>query len=260
MRPTISQTSILVLQALLIAGGVTLAVVAITRLVGGPQLSISQITTNKQGTFDVTGQSSITTIPDEAEVRLGIVVNQPTVAAAQDQANQIINTITQQLMALGIDKEDIQTQNYSLNPNIDFSDGAQRITGYTANANVVVSLTDFTKLNQAIDAATAAGANQIGGITFSLSDERQAEVRNQARQEAIDDAKTNAQELAGLAGMRLGRIVNVWESPMNNNPPMPFAAREMSVAQDGSGGGAPTNVEPGSTTYDYQVTLSYETL
>ncbi len=249
-----------ILTVALMAGLSTLAIIMVTRLVGGPSLSISQITTNKEATFDVSGESKIATVPDQAEVRLGITVNESTVKAAQDQANTVINNINTQLGQLGIEKKDIKTENYSLYPNYDYSPGnAQRITGYSVNANLVVTMTDFAKLNQTIDLATGAGANQIGGITFSLSDDKKAEVEENARREAIDNAKSKATELAQLAGMRLGKIINVTEAPAGNITPI-YKDALMAAEGRGSGGGAPTNVEPGSTTFTYTVTLSYETL
>ncbi len=247
------------IQALVITTLATVGVIGITRLLGGPSLSINQITTNKASTFDVTGESKMTTVPDQAEVRLGITVTENTVKGAQDRANTIINTINSELGSLGIEKKDIQTENYSLYPNYDYQSGSpQRITSYNVNANLVVTMTDFAKLNQSIDMATGAGANQIGGITFSLSDDKRAEVEESARKEAIDNAKNKAHELANLAGMNLGRIVNVMEVP--NQMAQPYALSKMATdAREGTGG-APTNVEPGSTTFNYMVTLSYETL
>jgi uncharacterized protein YggE len=260
MNSRIPRWLVTTIQVVAIAALSTLAVVGITRAFA-PQLAINQVTTNKMTTFDVTGESKIATIPDQAEVRMGIQVNESSVKAAQDQANQVINTINTQLGELGIEKADIKTEQYSLYPNYDYQEGAgQRITGYAVNAQLLVTMTDFTKLNQAIDMATSAGANQIGGITFSLSDDKQAEVEKQAREEAITNAKTNAGELARLAGMRLGKIVNVMESPMPKQPVYPMADMAFSREAAGAGGGAPTNVEPGSTSYTYTVTLSYETL
>jgi len=252
----------LVIAALVIALGLTfsvLGVVAISRVVGPLPLSVTSTVTQKQSTFDVTGESKITTVPDKAVVSLGISVNESTVKAAQDKANTIINNINAELGKLSIDKKDIKTDNYSLYPNYDYSNGAQRITGYNVNANLSVSITDFAKLNQAVDAATNVGANQVGGITFTLSDDKRKEVENEARKEAIENAKAKAQELSGLAGMKLGKIVNVYETPQYDG----IYAKDMMAAAPqalGSGGGAPTNIEPGSTTFNFTVTLSYETL
>jgi uncharacterized protein YggE len=233
-------------------------IVLISRVTGPLPLSISQTTTNKQSAFDVTGEAKIATIPDKAEVSLGITVNEPTVKQAQDKANTVINTITEELMKLGVEKKDIKTDSYTLYPQYDYQAGGQRITGYNVNAMVNVSLTDFARLNQAVDMATKAGANQISGISFTLSDEKRKEVENEARQKAVDDAKEKAQKLAAISGMRLGRIINVTEG--QSNKIMPYPAMDVAMAREsGGGGGAPTNVEPGSTTFSYVVTLSYET-
>lgn len=252
----------LVIAALVIALGLTfsvLGVVAMSSVVGPLPLSVTSTVTQKQSTFDVTGESKIATVPDKAVVSLGITVNESTVKTAQDKANTIINNINGELGKLGIDKKDIKTDNYSLYPNYDYNNGAQRITGYNVNANLSVSITDFAKLNQAVDAATSVGANQVGGINFTLSDDKKKEVENEARKEAIENAKDKAQELAGLAGMKLGKIVNVYETPQFDGM---MYAKDMMAAPQAMGGvaAAPTNIEPGSTTYSFTVTLSYETL
>ncbi len=249
------------LQTVMISTLAVGSAVAVTRAFGGPAFSINQVSTNKQSTFDVTGESKITTIPDQAEVRMGISINESTVKAAQDKANTVTNAINTQLAGLGIEKKDIKTENYSLYPNYDYQNGTgQRIVGYSVNANLVVTIKDFAILNQAIDTATQVGANQIGGITFTLSDEKRDETEKEARKEAIENAKKKASELSRLAGMRLGSIVNVYESPMGDSKIYPMMAESAMMDARGAGGGSPTNVEPGSTTYSYSVTLSYETL
>lgn len=249
-------------QTVLVVALSAAAVVVVTRFLGGPSLSISQITTNKESTFDVTGESKINTVPDQAEVRLGITVNESTVKVTQDRANAVINDINAQLGEMGISRNDIKTENYSLYPNYDYQSGSgQRITGYSINANLVITIQDFALVNQVIDMATGAGANQIGGITFTLSDDKRKEVEKLAREEAIEDAKQKARELADIAGMRLGKIVNITEMPISD-PVYPLY-REAAMSADlgmGAGGGAPTNVEPGSTSFTYMVQLSYETL
>ena len=163
-----------------------------TRLVGPLPISVVQTTTNKQSSFEVSGETSITTVPDKAQVDLGITVNASTVKSAQDQANNVINDITKSLKEMGVEEKDIKTQNYSINPDYDYSSGSQRIIGYNVNATLEVTLKDFAKLNDAIDAATSLGANQVHGVSFSLSEEKQKEIEKQARKEAIADAKEKA--------------------------------------------------------------------
>lgn len=234
----------------------TLSIVITARFAGPLPISVNQTVAQQEQPFMASGSAQIEAVPDQAEVSLGIFANGSSVEAVQSEANQIISAITQELRNLGIDSSDIQTSNYSISPSYDFSRDRQEISGYQVSANLNVSVTDFEVLSQAIDAATRLGANQVGGIQFSLSQELQDELRIQAREEAIQDAKENARELARLAGLELGRVINVSESRANQpDYPMPYLARAEAVSDSG----APTPVEPGSTEYSYQVTLSYET-
>lgn len=241
------------------AGAVTL--VSVLRFVGPFPLSISSTVSQKENLFVSQGMSEIEVIPDEAQVSLGISVQRATVGPAQEEANRVINAITESLKGLGIDKEDIKTSNYSIYPTYDYSQGTNRITGYNISSNLDVTISDFDILNSVIDVATAEGANQVGGVQFTLSKDKENEVKKQARQEAIKDAQESAQELARLSGIRLGRVVDVTESRTDIWPVPMLGRAEVMMAKDAAGGDVaqPTNIEPGSTTYTYNVSLSYET-
>jgi uncharacterized protein YggE len=238
------------------AGAFTLLMVF--KFVGPVPLSISSTVSQKQNLFTSSGTAELETIPDEASVSLGINVKQSSVAQAQDEANRVINSISDRLKSMGIDKEDIKTQNYSINPDYDYNNGDRKITGYRVTANLRVKLTDFNKLNTVIDMATSEGANQVGGVNFSVSTEKQKELKKEARKEAIDDAKESAEELARLSGVRLGKVVDVNES--RGGSPRPYYGGAEMMMMDSVAKAAPTSIEPGSATYSYSVTLSYETL
>ena len=233
------------------------ALVFTTELIGPLSLRINQTTAQKQATFDVTGKSQLYTVPDQAEINVGATITQSNVAAAQKEANRIINAIISDLKQQSIAEKDIKTTQYSIYPQYDYTGTSQRITGYNVNVNLSIKIRDLEKINQALDIAVTRGANQVQGVQFVLSQEKEQELTKQARDQAISDAKRNAQELAQLAGMKLGRIVNVVEHDNQVMPPIPL--RSMAVAE-GLGGGGDTNVQPGSTTITFSVTVSYETL
>jgi uncharacterized protein YggE len=257
-NPELKKLPTLFLQAALIATATVLALVIVTKYIAPIPLSISQTTTEKSAAFSATGQSVVTTVPDKVEVTLGVSLRENEIQRAQSRANEIISKINTDLQSLGIAKDDIKTQNYSIYPNYNYQTGSPQINGYMVDISINVSMTDFEKLNKVVDMATQAGANQIGGIQFKLSEDKEREVREKARAEAIEDAKQNAQELARLAGMRLGKVINVFEEPNAPAFPGPYLAAEQSAR--GGGAGQPTNIEPGSTSYTYTVTVSYETL
>jgi uncharacterized protein YggE len=242
---------------------VSVASVILTAQFLGPlPLSLSQTISQKQDLFTVTGDSEVTTVPDQVEITFGVSQTDSQLAVAQDKVNQVVKNMTAELQKLGIKKEDIKTQNYSIYPQYDYQSEQRKITGYSVDSRMRVKLTDFEMLNQAIDVSTAQGANQVGGIEFSLSEKKEDELKNQAREEAIDKAKESAKDLANLAGVRLGKVVNVYEQRNNYYPSPMYAKAEMALdsSMAGLGGGEATQIEPGESTYTYSVTLSYETL
>ncbi len=238
----------------LILGSV--GIFGLTKLFGPFPFSITQTTTAKQSSFDVQGETTITTTPDKAVTNIGITINDTSVQGAQNKANATINSITEAISRLGIDKKDIKTEQYNLYPTYENQlNATQRISGYTVTISLSVSVRDFEKLNDVIDTATRLGANQISGVSFMLSEEKQKDIEDQARKEAIDHAKQKAETLAKLSGLRLGKIINVIEQPQFRGGPIPLMMKA-EVAPDT----AQTSIQPGSTTIHYTVTLSYETL
>lgn len=237
--------------------GLTLA----TKVVGWPawRQDISLNSRSDQNYFSAEGKATLEAIPDQAVVNLGVQVTETTVAAAQEQVNQIISDLQTQLAALGIEKKDIQTQDYSLYPNYNWEKGQGDITGYTVNSAVQVTCTNFDLLNQIIDAATTLGVNQVNNVNFTLSTAKQAELKKEARQQAIAQAKSNAQELANLTGIKLGNITNVYEyEPEDRTSTGVMFAKNMALT-DSAEAATPTSVEAGTTSYNYQVTLTYQT-
>jgi len=241
--------------------GITLSTLVILtlyfRFIGPIPFSVTQTTTEKKATFDVEAEGKVTAIPDTAEINLGIQVNKPTVEAAQKEANEKINQVTAELKKIGIEEKFIKTINYSVYPDYDYRVG-QKIIGYNVNITLKVKVKDFEKINKVIDIGTSLGANQVGGLNFTIDDEKLEELKMEARKQAIDKAKKKAKEIAKAGGIKIGRLVNISEN-LVAYPPMPLTAREMGV------GGAPeekttTQIQPGESEISISVILSYETL
>lgn len=241
-----------------------------TKILGPIPFAIDQVTTNKTDLFTISGEGRVPVKPDIAVVNFGVEANAKTVQEAQTQINSISNKIVQELKKLGIDEKDIQTQNYNIYPNYDnpvqpissqrelTKDTIElvpplkpdsKISGYRANSNLVIKIRKIDNINAAIDTATRNGGNQIGGITFDISDRSKAE--NEARQKAVAEAKKKAEQAALIAGFKLGKIVNYSE---NFNIPFGQGLRAAEVGMDK----ADTQIEPGSLDVVVNITLSYE--
>ena len=224
-----------------------------TKIAGPISFSINSITTTKSDTFNVSGEGSVTVKPDIALISAGVTAKGNTVKEAQDQINTVSNNIAASIKKLGVEEKDIQTTNYTINPNYDFQSNIQRITGYNASTNFLIKIRNIDLINQVIDAATTSGANQISSISFDVDEKAKAE--DEARKKAVDAAKKKAESAARIAGFRLGKLVNYSENFGGGAFPIPLS-RDLSI----SAGSPKTEIEPGSSEIKVVVTLSYEIL
>lgn len=231
-----------------------------TKLAGPIPFSVNSVTTSKTEPFVVTGEGKVEATPDSATVRLGVVARGATAEAARSTLNTNINSVIEQIQALGVAEDKIKTENFNIYPeygdmrplpaDVPSSD-QNRITGYNANTNISVTVDNAELANKIVDAGTAAGANQVGGVDFQVKDK--GEAMNKAREMAVLDAKKKAEDAAKIAGFRLGNIINYSEG--QGGYPVPMMAR----AEDAKAmGGSATNIQPGTNEITMTVTLSYE--
>ncbi|MFA6228073.1 MAG: SIMPL domain-containing protein [Patescibacteria group bacterium] len=203
----------------------------------------------------VTGTAKVSVTPDVAVLYLGIINEGATVNLAQKGMTEKMNAIVDSLKKeFKIDAKDIKTENYSVNPKYDWTDGRQRIIGYMANQSVTVKVRDFDKTGDILAKATELGANTVSGPTFSIDDPEKAKA--EAREKAIAQAKEKAKVLADQVGIKLGRIVNFYEGGNE----MPNVAYGMGGAMDSAlsvKAVAPT-IEPGTQDVQLTVSISYE--
>lgn len=237
---------------------------AYTKLAGPIPFSVNSIQTTNSNLFSSSGEGKATAVPDSATVSLGVTAQGKTVSDAQSKANETADKIIAAVKKLGISDKDIKTTNYSVNP--DYGSGEvrtliypptdnQSITGYTVTQNLDISVKPIETANKVVDAATANGANLVGGVNYKFSDEVQKKLEDEARVQAVKDAKDKAESLANASGVRLGRIINVVESTTGFPMPMAFKS-EAAGTPDTT---APTNVTPGENSVTIDVTIYYET-
>ncbi len=248
----------------------------------GLPLSVNQITTNKNDLFTVTGEGRVTVKPDVAEVNFGVNTTGATVALVQSQSNTAINRVVEAVKKLGIEAADIKTTNYNIYPQyanegiptpmllptaeptvaaeekmaiapMPPKPGTPRITSYSMNISVIVKVRDLNKVNQVVDTATANGANQVGGINFTV--DKPEIYQAEARKKAVENAKAKANDLASVAGIQLGKVVGIYENPGFYGRNYPLAMKAEGMGGDMGG----TQIEPGSSEITTQVTLNYET-
>lgn len=199
-----------------------------------------------------TGEAVVTVKPDRAQIDIGVVTQaESSQAAADANAKQLEATLARLRQLLGANA-DIKTISYTLNPNYRYpkEGGEPTITGYTA-ANVVrVTLDDLTQVGKVIDTATAAGANRIQNLQFTLKNE--LVVQAQALQQAAVKARAKAEALAGALNLNITRVLSVVESSPAVVPMYDVAMARAETAR--------TPIEPGTIEVRATVTLTVEVI
>ncbi len=190
----------------------------------GKSLESSRIADPNLATISVSGEGKVSGKPDIAMLNLGVQTGrQSTSKQANDLLAKNMTAVIDAIKKAGVDEKDIATQYVSLEPVYNYTTGTQTITGYQATQSLQVKVRDLDKASDVLAAATAAGANQSGGVQFTIDDPET--LRAQARTEAIAQAKTKAEALAKQLGMKLGKIRGFNEDGNGAYPPMPYATR-----------------------------------
>lgn len=188
--------------------------------------------------------------PDMASIGLGVTTQAATAAEALRLNAAKMSAVLAALRAAGMAERDIRTSAISLNPQYVYGqDQPPKLTGYQASNEATLIIRDLARLGPAIDAAGAAGANQINGIRFGLKDPQAAE--DEARRAAVKALAAKADLYAQVTGYRVVRLVSLTEGGgYQPGPPQPMFAMAKAAA--------PTPVEPGELNVRIEVSALYE--
>jgi uncharacterized protein YggE len=213
--------------------------------------------------ISVTGEGEVVSVPDVANFSFAVTANAKTVSDAQAQVTKKMDAVIAGLKNLGIDEKDIRTTNYSVYPKYVYNAGVcgvnycppsnQVLDGYTASHNVSVKVHDTTLVGEALAVAGDNGATDISSVSFTVDDPDQ--LMEEARGQAIDDARSKARVLAKDLGVRLVRVVSFYE----NNGPRPIMYETMGMGGVASSKTESTpNLPTGENKTTVNVTVTYE--
>jgi uncharacterized protein YggE len=199
--------------------------------------------------ISVTGEATVSVPPDLAQIDGGVTSEAKTAREASAANNTAMAKVLQALKAAGVEEKDIQTSRLSLQPQnagAQYRSGPATITGYLASNRVTIRVRDVTKVATMIDTLVGAGANDIGGIHFMVS--QASKLLDEAREQAVADARRKAEIYAKAAGVTLGAPLSISEE--GNSAPVPY--RKMAT-----GMATPAPVAQGEETLQITVSVSW---
>jgi uncharacterized protein YggE len=196
----------------------------------------------------VSGEATISVAPDQAEIEAGVTSDAKTAREASEANNAAMGKLLLALKAANIEQRDIQTSRVSLQPQYAPNrTGPSPAVGYRASNRVTVRLHDILKVANTIDVLVGAGATDLGGVGFSVSNA--SKLLDDARVQAVADARRKAEIYAKAAGVTLGAPLDISEQ----GAPAPMSFRKVSagIAM------APTPIAQGEETLQVTVSVSW---
>jgi uncharacterized protein len=229
-----------------------------------PQLGLSQINIDPSSPLvDLNISESVTVKPDTAAFSTGVETTAPTAKEAIAQNGIKMQSVIAQLKGLGIGDRDVQTSQFSLTKLYTYpKSGKRRFRGYSVTNTVTAKLRDLSKLGDALDTLSAAGATEFNGPEFSLDNPQAAE--SEARDKAWATAYVQARYHAKKAGFADVRIVRVTEQIQRSTQSTydvkaEYAIEAASAAADAAAAAMPGEpaIQAGEISVTVQLGLSF---
>jgi uncharacterized protein YggE len=217
---------------------------------------------NPERIITFTEEGKVIAKPDIAELSFSAVTQGKQAVDVQNENNKKMQQVIDFVKKQGVSEEDIQTTNYSLNPQYDYtwcqtgsSDSrycSPKIIGYELTQTATIKIRDFDKINTIVGGLSQAGANQISDISFSIDEPE--DYKNQARIEALKKIEKRAQLLSKETSLKLGKIVSVSESGIFPSP----IYRDLKATVGSTEDLPSAPIETGTQEITVTLTVSYE--
>jgi uncharacterized protein len=204
----------------------------------------------KPNRLTVTGEGSVSAVPDEALIIIGVITDNMNLSDAQNENAAKTSAVINALLSLGIDQTDIQTSSYRIDPQYNYENGQQIFRGYRVEHQLQVTIKDISKTGQVIDQAVASGANSVSSIQFTVSNPEA--FYNQALTESIQNAQQKAVVMARALQVTLQPVPMAVQELSQPLPPRPVPFQAATLAQ-----GAGTPIQPGENKITATVKIEY---
>jgi uncharacterized protein len=200
-------------------------------------------------TVTVTGQSTEKILATIAQVQLGVEAQGKTAQQVQQEVAARSAAVVALLKSRSVDK--LQTTGINLNPQYNYNNGKQTLTGYQAS-NTVSFRVPTAQAGTIMDDAVKAGASRIDSISFTASDTAIADAQKVALRKATQDAQEQAKAVLSALGLTSKEVVSIQINGANPPIPRPYMAAQAMLKSADS---AATPVEGGEQGVQASVTL-----
>jgi uncharacterized protein YggE len=214
-------------------------------------------------TITVSGEGKAVAVPDTATISFTAQATAADVATAQKTMTESVDKALASIKDAGVSKDDVTTSSYNVSPHYEYTrcttyscpPSTSKVTGYDVSETVQVKIRKTDKVATVLDGLAKAGVQNVSGPNFVIDNPQK--VTQDARGEAIKNAKTNAETLAKQLGVHLGKVVDFSENAGSYPRPM-YEAKAAGVALDAAMPQAAPSIPVGQNEYNETVSITYE--
>lgn len=211
---------------------------------------------SQAATLTVSGQGQISRAPDVATVAATIVTSDESATRALSENNRRYAALSAKLGAVGIADGDISSTSINsyfnarpLNPAPGAAGGP---FGFVVTRNVQIKVNTLASTGSVVDAATAAGATQINGVSYGLRDRRGVE--RLALAAAVTDAAAQAQTIAAAAHVTIVRVLHIGDQTGSPGRIQPFGMALARAVPES----VPTTIAPSDLEITAAISITYQ--
>ncbi|MGM0704791.1 MAG: SIMPL domain-containing protein [Bacteroidota bacterium] len=175
------------------------------------QPAVAQDSTSNARTIQVEGEATVQATPDQATVRFGVVTRADAPEAAREENGETSSAAMEAARAADVPEDQIQMDQLQLRPRRVYDEERRRTVeqGFEAIRTVRVTLNEVDRVPVLVAAVIEAGANRVQSVEYGLQD--RTEVRNQALEEAAQNAREKAERLAAALDVQIGAVRSIQE-------------------------------------------------
>ena len=198
---------------------------------GGRAAAAAEDASGDRRTLVMVGHGEVEVVPDELSFRLSVQATRPELRTALGAGTGTMRRVLAVLDRLRVARADVRTTGLTMNPVYDYSDDHAVLVGYRVTQTATVRVRDLARGGEAVAEVVEAGGNavRVSGIRLEVSDPDRAQAR--AREAAVEDARTKAEQYAAAAGETLGQVLSLQEVGAGAPYPVATAQRALSAAE-----------------------------
>jgi uncharacterized protein len=207
--------------------------------------------------ISVSGEGRVTASPDTARVQFGVENRNEALAVAQDEVSDSAEALTEMLLENDIAEDDIETASYDIFPvnEYDRNGNFVGVDHYIVTLSLAVTIRDLDQVGTILDEGVTAGATYVSGISFFVDDP--SPYTTQARESAVNEARSKADEYARLSGAIITGVFSLEETSAPAPVAQEYYMEDAAMAVDGAGESRAVPISPGTTEIVVRIQVVY---